>query len=61
MLNLLGGPYSMFAGKDATRGLASFNFKVTNEPLLKATMNSRQLRNIEHWEKLFASKQLIII
>lgn len=59
-----GGAYEVFAGKDATRGLATFNMsskrrKQDNEENLKddySDLSEKHLENARRWQKLFDSK-----
>lgn len=55
-----GGPYGVFAGRDASRGLATFS--LTEEAIKDeyddlSDLNSMQMESIREWEMQFTGKQ----
>lgn len=59
-----GGPYSVFAGRDASRALATFSveasqFKDTNDDL--SDMTPSQMESIKEWEMQFLGQHVHFI
>ena len=52
ILLCLGGPYEIFAGTDATRGLATFSL-VTRKGTENHPLSEKHMKNTERWIKLF--------
>lgn len=51
---ILGGPYAAFAGRDATRCLATFSVEVSNEGYDDLSdLNSMQMESVREWEIQF--------
>ena len=47
----------MFAGRDATIGLATFNMaKMKKETSGESILSEKHQRNVRHWEKLFGGR-----
>ncbi|KAI0211413.1 Membrane-associated progesterone receptor component 1 [Lamellibrachia satsuma] len=56
-----GGPYAVFAGRDATIGLATFNMaKMKRETNVELVLSEKHQRNVRHWEKLFGEKYKLV-
>ncbi|KAK2172090.1 hypothetical protein NP493_994g02028 [Ridgeia piscesae] len=56
-----GGPYAVFAGRDATIGLATFNMaKMKKETSGESVLSEKHQRNVRHWEKLFGEKYKLV-
>jgi len=58
-----GGPYSVFSGRDASRGLATFSvdksqFKETYDDL--SDLTSSQLSSVKEWEMQFVEKYPVV-
>lgn len=53
ILYATGGPYDMFGGQDATRGLATFNMKVKDTDDDLCDLEERHWVNVARWEKQF--------
>ena len=54
LCSFAGGPYEVFAGRDATIGLATFNMaKMKKETNGELNLSEKHQRNVAHWEKLF--------
>lgn len=52
-----GGPYQAFAGRDATRGLATFSVDVTKDEYDDLSdLNSMQMEGVKEWEMQFTEK-----
>lgn len=52
-----GGPYSSFAGRDATRCLATFSVEVTNEGYDDLSdLNTMQMDSVREWEIQFQER-----
>ncbi|KAG8182136.1 hypothetical protein JTE90_014551 [Oedothorax gibbosus] len=53
-----GGPYASFAGRDATRGLATFSVEVANGDDYDdlSDLNSMQMDSVREWEIQFQEK-----
>jgi membrane-associated progesterone receptor component len=52
-----GGPYSSFAGRDATRGLATFSVEAPSEDYDDLSdLNSMQMESVREWEIQFQEK-----
>ncbi|GBM24413.1 Membrane-associated progesterone receptor component 2 [Araneus ventricosus] len=52
-----GGPYAAFAGRDASRGLATFSVEVANEGYDDLSdLNSMQMDSVREWEIQFQEK-----
>ena len=57
--NLSGGPYSVFGGHDASRGLATFSVEaesVKTEYDDLSDLNSMQMDSLQEWETQFMEK-----
>lgn len=49
-----GGPYSAFAGRDASRGLATFNVMPSEKEYDDLSdLNSEEMDSIREWEEQF--------
>jgi len=50
-----GGPYDVFAGKDATRGLATFKLKssLSDDAKCNCDLSQRHIDNAKRWDKTF--------
>ncbi|GFV47887.1 membrane-associated progesterone receptor component 2 [Trichonephila clavipes] len=56
-----GGPYSSFAGRDATRCLATFSVEVTSEGYDDLSdLNSMQMDSVREWEIQFQERYLYV-
>ena len=56
---ILGGPYSIFAGRDASRGLATFSLgpeALKDEYDDLSDLNSMQMESVREWEAQFTEK-----
>lgn len=56
---ILGGPYSNFAGHDASRGLATFSLgpeAIKNEYDDLSDLNNMQMESLREWETQFFEK-----
>ena len=59
MLILLGGPYGLFAGRDASRALATFSMSedaFRNEYDDLTDLSSMQMESVREWEMQFTGK-----
>jgi membrane-associated progesterone receptor component len=59
----LGGPYSAFAGHDASRGLATFSAEVSavkDEYDDLSDLNSMQLESLKEWEMQFMERYELV-
>lgn len=57
----LGGVYSTFGGRDASRGLATFSVSGKDEYDDLSDLNSLELESMLEWETQFMGKFTIII
>lgn len=60
---MIGGPYSVFAGRDASRALATFSvdktqFKDTYDDL--SDLKPSQLESVKEWEMQFLGIKLLL-
>lgn len=51
-----GGPYAAFAGRDASRGLATFSVNASEEFDDLADLNAAQKESVKEWETQFTEK-----
>ena len=60
MLRVAGGMYELFAGRDASRSLATMSMTVSDkyDPLDDLSQNERE--KLAHWEKQFSGRHLTI-
>jgi len=61
VIRMAGGPYDVFAGRDATRGLATFRLKPSADDDARCFCNlsQRHLDNARRWDKTFQRQFLI--
>lgn len=57
-----GGPYSSFAGKDASRGLATFSVEVTNDGEYDdlSDLKPSEMEQVREWELQFSEKYVLV-
>lgn len=56
----LGGPYSAFAGRDASRGLATFSVECKTDGYDDLSdLNSMEMESVREWEAQFKGLYLI--
>ncbi|XP_065314261.1 uncharacterized protein LOC135923446 [Gordionus sp. m RMFG-2023] len=55
------GPYGIFAGRDATRGLAKFNLsEITDNPPDLSDLTTMEMESIKEWELQFNEKYFCV-
>ena len=58
---ILGGPYSAFAGHDASRGLATFEVqKVSDEPDDLSDLKPSELEQVREWDEQFNERYPVV-
>lgn len=55
-----GGPYAAFAGRDASRGLATFSVAASDDFDELADLTPVQKESVKEWETQFTGKCLVI-
>lgn len=60
---IIGGPYQVFAGRDASRGLATFSLEkdaVKDEYDDLSDLNSMQMDSLREWEMQFLDRYPVV-